>query len=108
MKFSVEIKDDSKIIVLEVEKFDVSNMQEIKKGIIAEIEANPSNFVINFSNVDFVDSSGLSVVISVFKHLKGLGFELTLCGLKEQPVELLEITQLHKIFKIVNSCDAIA
>ena len=106
MKFSVENRNDSKFIILDVEKFDVSNMQEIKKGIVAEVEENPSNLTLDFSNVDFVDSSGLSVVISVFKQLKSLDFDLTLCGLKEQPMELLEITQLHKIFKIVDGCNA--
>jgi len=106
MKFSVEKRNDSKFITLEVEKFDVSNMQEIKKGIVAEVKENPSNVTLDFSKVDFVDSSGLSVVISVFKQLKSLDFDLTLCGLKAQPMELLEITQLHKIFKIVDGCSA--
>jgi len=105
MKFSVENKNDSKLIILDVEKFDVSNMQEIKKGIVTEVEENPNNTTLDFSNVDFVDSSGLSVVISLFKQLKSLDLELTLSGLKEQPMELIEITQLHKIFKIVDGCN---
>jgi len=107
MKFLVETRNDSKFIRLNVEKFDVSNMQEIKKGILAEIEENPTNTTVDFSNVDFVDSSGLSVVISLFKQLKSLNFELTLCGLREQPMELLEITQLHKVFKIVDGCSVV-
>jgi len=106
MIVSVEKRNDSKFISLNVEKFDVSNMQEVKREVFAEIEAKASDIILDFSNVDFVDSSGLSIVISVFKELKSLNFELTLCGLKEQPMELLEITQLYKVFKIVDGCSA--
>ncbi|HIP20582.1 MAG TPA: anti-sigma factor antagonist [Sulfurimonas sp.] len=106
MKISIENSNNVKIITLNVEKFDVVNMQEIKKAIDAEIKNNPSDVLINFSNVSFVDSSGLSVIVSVFKQLNGLEHKLELCGLQAQPMELLEITQLHKIFTIVDSCNA--
>ena len=106
MKISIENLNDVKKITLNVEKFDVANMQEIKKAIDSELKENPSDVLINFSNVSFVDSSGLSVIISVFKQLNGLKHKLELCGLQAQPMELLEITQLHKIFTIVDSCNA--
>ena len=106
MKIAIENINDVKKITLNVEKFDVANMQEIKKAIDAELKENPSDVLINFSNVSFVDSSGLSVIISVFKQLNGLKHKLELCGLQAQPMELLEITQLHKIFTIVDTCNA--
>lgn len=84
-----------------MKKFDVSNMQKIKKSLEDEIANNPSDVSIDFSNVEFIDSSGLSVIISVFKKLTGLNHKLELSGLKEQPMELLEITQLYKVFTIV-------
>ena len=106
MKIAIENLNDVKKITLNVEKFDVANMQEIKKAIDTELKENPSDVLINFSNVSFVDSSGLSVIISVFKQLNGLKHKLELCGLQAQPMELLEITQLHKIFTIVDTCNA--
>lgn len=106
MKITIENLDKIKKITLNVDKFDVVNMQEIKKSIDVEIKENPSDVVIDFAHVSFVDSSGLSVIISVFKQLNTSKHKLSLCGLQAQPMELLEITQLHKVFSIVDSCSA--
>jgi len=105
MKVSIENKNNKKNIILNIKKFDVANMQEIKKVIEEEIKNNPSDVLINFKNVDFVDSSGLSVIIAAFKQLNALSHKLELCGLQEQPMELLEITQLHKVFTLVDNCN---
>lgn len=77
----------------------------MKKAISTEIDENNKNIIIDFSPVSFVDSSGLSVVIATFKQLNSINGELRLCGLQEQPLELLQITQLHKVFTIIDSCD---
>jgi len=105
MNIDVERVDSIKKITLNVKKFDVANMQEIKKNIQAEVEADASDILMDLSKVSFVDSSGLSVIISIFKQLKSSNHQLKLCGLQEQPMELLEITQLHKIFTIIDSCN---
>jgi len=102
----VSIDNSSQIIKmrLNVEKFDVSNMQEIKKELQNELEKKAQDVLIDLSPVSFVDSSGLSVLIAIFKQLNASKHKMQLCGLQEQPMELLEITQLHKVFTLINSC----
>ena len=104
MKITIEKTENRLNIALNVKKFDVSNMQDIKKEIQETLENSSSDVYINLSDVSFVDSSGLSVLIAVFKQLNGSEYTLTLCGLQEQPMELLEITQLHKVFTISDTC----
>jgi len=104
MKIAVKSAGDRKKIILMVDKFDVANMQDIKKSIEKELKSDKSDILIDLSLVKFIDSSGLSVIIAVFKQLTKLKKKLELCGVQKQPKELLEITQLHKIFTIVNSC----
>jgi len=95
---------DIKKIKISVEKFDVSNMKDIKKSIEREISRRDKRVLLDFSSVRFVDSSGLSVIITLFKKLRAIGGVLILCGLNHQPFELLKMTQLHRIIKIVDSC----
>ena len=106
MSISVEKLENKNKITINVEKFDVANMQEIKKSIQKEINNELSDVIIDLSEVSFIDSSGLSVIIAIFKQLNTTNHKLELSGLQTQPMELLEITQLHKIFTIVNSCNA--
>lgn len=92
------------VIEINREKLDVLNMKRLKERMMEIIADGNTNLVINLKQITFIDSSGLSVLISLFKHLKTLNGSLELCGLNEQPTELLEITQLDKIFTISKTC----
>ncbi len=107
MKTSIATVGSAKKIKIDVEKFDVSNMKEIRRSIEREITNRSNNIVLDFSNVKFIDSSGLSVIIGTFKKLKSMRGVLRLCGLQPQPLSLLKITQLHKILSIVDNCNRI-
>ena len=92
-------------IAIEAERLDVANMAEMKVGILERIDESDPKVVIDLSAVNFLDSSGLSVLIGIFKHLNTLNGELKLCGLREQPNELMQITQLYNVFAVVDSCE---
>jgi anti-anti-sigma factor len=79
-------------------------MKEIRRSIEREISRNDRRVLLDFSSVKFIYSSGLSVIITMFKKLRAVGGILILCGLNRQPFELLKTTQLHRIIKIVDSC----
>jgi len=106
MSISVERLENKITITINVEKFDVVNMQEIKKSIQKEINNELSDVILDLSEVSFIDSSGLSVIIAIFKQLNTTNHKFELSGLQTQPMELLEITQLHKIFTIINNSNA--
>jgi len=91
------------VITVETERLDVVNMKEMKEAMMEVVDNGYHKVVIDLSNVTFIDSSGLSVIISLFKRLNALEGELILCGLGEQPKELLEITQLIRLFKVVET-----
>lgn len=93
------------VITVEAERLDVVNMNEMKESMMDVVDNGHHKVVIDLSKVTFVDSSGLSVIISLFKRLNALKGELILCGLGEQPKELLEITQLIRLFKVTDTCE---
>jgi len=91
-------------ITIDVERFDVNAMKEIKEEIQKTI-ADKHQIVLDMSKVKFLDSSGLSVLISTLKTLNNIeDASLTLCALGEQPTELMEITQLNNVFDIAVEC----
>jgi len=93
------------VITVEAERLDVVNTNEMKESMMDVVDNGHHKVVIDLSKVTFVDSSGLSVIISLFKRLNALKGELILCGLGEQPKELLEITQLIRLFKVTDTCE---
>lgn len=98
-----ESNNYTKITIMK-ERFDVASMLEIKEEIHNVIETK-HKIILDMSMVRFLDSSGLSVLISVLKSLKkNDDADLKLCELTEQPAELMEITQLYNVFDIVKDC----
>ncbi|HIP41938.1 MAG TPA: anti-sigma factor antagonist [Campylobacterales bacterium] len=91
-------------ILIDEKRLDISNMREVKAKILKDIAVSKEDIVINCSKIEFLDSSGLSVIMAVFKQLNSQKRKLILCSLNRQPQELMKITQLHKIFTINNSC----
>ncbi|MBF0350665.1 MAG: STAS domain-containing protein [SAR324 cluster bacterium] len=56
--------------------------------------------VINFEGVNFIDSSGIGLIVSVFKNLQQRGAKLTLCKLSQKNQEIFNMTRLDKILSI--------
>ncbi|MBF0288670.1 MAG: STAS domain-containing protein [SAR324 cluster bacterium] len=63
-------------------------------------DENINGIVINFQKIAFVDSSGIGLVLSVYKALLGRGARLAICNLNEENVELFEMTRLNDILPI--------
>lgn len=100
---TIESNGYTKITIMK-ERFDVASMQEIKEEISKIIETK-HKILLDMSIVTFLDSSGLSVLIGVLKTLNKIdNSDLKLCELREQPAELMEITQLYNVFNLVKEC----
>lgn len=56
--------------------------------------------VVNFSNVAFMSSSSLRVLITLNSRAKNKGIKLALCGINDNIMEAFKITRLDTIFKI--------
>ncbi|HHU49925.1 MAG: STAS domain-containing protein [Caldicoprobacterales bacterium] len=81
---------------------DVSfnNVQDIRKTILENFQDTDKNAVLNLSKVDFMDSSGLSIIITLLKRVKERGGELVL-EYPQKPVQrILEISSLGELVEI--------
>jgi anti-sigma B factor antagonist len=54
----------------------------------------------DLKNVDFIDSSGLSVLVSALKTMRLKNGYLALLNLSSEVKTLVELTRLHQIFDI--------
>lgn len=61
-----------------------------------------NTFVIDMSKLDYIDSSGLGVLIALNKVSIKSGGSVSLCGLQGTVEELFEVTHLKKVFKVMN------
>jgi len=62
--------------------------------------------IVDLSGVSFIDSSGLSVLISAFKLIRVKGGRMLLSGISKNVQTLLELTRLSEIFEMYASTEA--
>ena len=88
------------LIVRPLEKrIDASTAGEFKQKMNEWIDSGNRKIVLNLSEVDFIDSSGLGAIISGFKKIGNNG-SLVICAVKESVMSLFRLTRMNRVFDI--------
>jgi phosphoserine phosphatase RsbU/P len=95
----IEQSGDVTIIRIAIDTLDAGNEKRFKKEVISSLGPN-SKVILDMSEVTFIDSSGLGVILSCYRHLSSANGDLKLCCLNEQVRTLLELVRMHRIFDI--------
>lgn len=91
------------LIVRPLEKrIDASTATEFKQKMNEWIDSGNRRIVLNLSEVDFIDSSGLGAIISGFKKIGNNG-NLVICVVKESVMSLFRLTRMNRVFDIYAS-----
>lgn len=71
------------------------------QAISAKIEAyTPVICILDFSEVTFIDSSGVAVVINALRDLKKIDGRLLLTGIADQPMKVFRASGIDKLIEI--------
>ncbi|MFA6303017.1 MAG: STAS domain-containing protein [Legionella sp.] len=74
-------------------------LRELFDNILVDVN---KKVVLDFSNTNKIDASGIGAIIYLFKRLHRQGHELELIGLKAQPLELVKSLHLDYTMKLVS------
>lgn len=84
---------------------DVYTSIDLKKELTKLVESDQKNIIIDLENVNYMDSSGLGVLVALLKELKKIGGELKLISLPVSVKKIFDLTRLTKFFNIYNNLD---
>jgi anti-sigma B factor antagonist len=80
-------------------RLDASSAPALKKRIATMIKSGHHRIALDLSEVEFVDSSGLSALVSVLRQLQGDG-DLVLIGLRSTVISMFKLTRMDRVFRI--------
>jgi anti-sigma B factor antagonist len=78
-------------------EIDISTAQNLKDALVASHSEHAGDIILDMSAVNYLDSSGLGVLISVYGDMKSSGHRLVLTELRDNVAKLLKITNLDKV-----------
>lgn len=94
---------NSVIQVIEPEGIlDSTKTADFHRQIEQCIESGVDTILIDFTNVTFMDSSGLGALVKALKTLQAGSVQLFLCSINEQIKMLFELTSMDNFFNILD------
>lgn len=102
MNIQFEKIDSVTVIRHSDSRMDAVSATEFTKQVKQHISEGNNLLVLNMHGVNFVDSSGLGAIVSVFKAVAPDG-KLILASVTGMVRDLFEITRIDQVIKIVES-----
>jgi stage II sporulation protein AA (anti-sigma F factor antagonist) len=93
--------EDGRLTVALTGEIDHHCAKNYIKAIAAKIESyTPDECVLDFSEVSFVDSSGIAVVINALRSMTQIEGKLLLTGILPQPMRVFRASGIDKLVEI--------
>ncbi|MDX2214166.1 MAG: STAS domain-containing protein [Oculatellaceae cyanobacterium bins.114] len=77
-----------------------ANAPDLLAWIRDNLDADRHHLLINLKNILFMDSTGLTALITAHKMVSEVGGRLGICGLNGQARMLFEMTSMERVFEI--------
>ena len=98
-------KNRSKVVPLKGE-IDLHVSPTVTAALTEVIDQKPERFVVDLSEVSYIDSAGLAALIQAMQKVEGYGGKFMLSGLQETVRSIFEISRLDQVFQIFPDADA--
>jgi anti-anti-sigma factor len=105
LDFEWEIRSGFLIIQVNARRATVDMAPDIKERLFTEIDNGNINIIIDFSYVEFVDSSFLGALVAGLKQVKSKDGKIKISGLHPHVRITFELTRLDHLFKIYQTIE---
>jgi anti-sigma B factor antagonist len=105
LEVDVQERDRWSVVSLRGE-IDVYTAPRLRQALIDLVEGGKTNILVDMSKVDFLDSTGLGVLVGGLKRVKAQDGSLEIVATQDKILKIFEITGLSKVFPIHESVDA--
>lgn len=104
MQFSTKTEDALRIISVQEDRIDAAVALEFKDALRAETDGGTDTVVLDLSNVQFIDSSGLGAIVATMKFL-GADRKMALAGLTPTVARVFQLTRMDSVFNVFSTVD---
>ena len=93
--------NENGVIVIAVDgNLDAEGTQDMEEKVLALLENGETRILFDFSGLDYINSSGLRVLVLAYQRLKKNSGIVAICGVKDYIQEVFEVSGYDKIFPL--------
>ncbi len=106
MELGIAVKRIDSYSLVDVQgEIDVYTAPKLREKLIELVAEGSHDIVVNLEGVDFLDSTGLGVLVGALKRVKANDGSLSLVCTQDKILKIFKITGLTKVFPIHGSID---
>ena len=96
--FNFTLQSEADRVVVDLEgDLDIEATEIMEEELIVEIQKSSGHVELNFQQIDFVDSSGIGLLISIITNLKENDRNPTITNISEDVKMVFSLLQLDEI-----------
>jgi anti-sigma B factor antagonist len=103
----INLKTVDGVNVLSVEgRFDSSCVDKYKRYVKTHLDDESNHFIFDLSGLDFIDSTGLGLLVYFLKRNSENNGTTKICGLGTKVQMVFEVTKSYEIFDIYDDIES--
>ena len=106
-KFQTTINENYILLELSGRLMIYEDAKKLQNKIISELNETNNIVVICFKDLEYLNSSGLSVLITILTKSRNLGGETIITNIPDSIQKLLLISKLNTVFRIEDNLDLV-
>ena len=87
-------------------RLDSSTARELEQQLLPAIDQNNNHFILDFSELEYISSAGLRVLLQTAKKINTVHGKFAICAIRPKVKEVFDIAGLTSIFKMFADSDA--
>ena len=99
MEFDTKTEEQLRIVSVKDTRIDAAVAIEFKDAMRAQTDDGPELIVLDLTNVEFIDSSGLGAIVAAMK-IMGPDHKLALAGLTPGVERVFKLTRMDSVFNV--------
>lgn len=107
MEIRLRTRGEHKIVEIDGD-IDYFSVGDLKNSIFALINDRVRSIILDLKDVEYMDSSGIGLIVTAFKVMNGYGGRIALVHVQEDILALLKLATVDSIMKIYESANDIA
>jgi len=94
--FEVSTTPEGAVRVAIVGDLDSGTTRELRDELQALLTRKPARLEVDLSRLHTIDSSGVGMLVSLYKGMRAQGGQLTITGVRDQPLAIFRLLKLDR------------
>ena len=100
----IATREQDNVLIFDIKgELDAKAAPDLKERLSERINAGYHRVLVNLSDISYLDSAGLGVLVSGLKIATRQNGDLRMWGLQEEVKNIFQLTRLNKVFQIFDT-----